>query len=96
MSEEIWIERGKGRTLSINIRLFTDKIAAGGEGVVKNKHAWFKGDVGFRPNPAHGVKSIGDDPIMFNRPEDLVDAILRAAAKQGITILDPGSRDPLT
>jgi len=75
MSEEVWIERMKGRTLSVNVRLFTDKIAAGGEGYVKPRHAWFKGDVGFRPNEAHGLRSIGTEPIMFNRPEDLVAAI---------------------
>lgn len=27
MSDEVWIEKGKGRTLSINVRLFKDKIA---------------------------------------------------------------------
>jgi hypothetical protein len=88
MDEEVWIERGKGRTLSVTIRLFTDKIAEGGEGYVRPGHAWFKGDVSFKPNPAHGVKSIGADPIMFNRPEEVVSAILRAATAQGITILD--------
>lgn len=95
MVDEVWIARGKGRTLSINIRLFTDKIAEGGEGYVKPGHAWFKGDVGFRPNEEHGVRSIGDDPIMFNRPDDLVDAILKAAKAQGVTIFDPKTREPL-
>lgn len=83
MSKEVWIEREEGRTLSINVRLFTDHIADGGEGYVKPGHAWFKGDVGFRPNGAHGIRSIGTEPIMFNRPEDLVDAIIKAAKAQG-------------
>ena len=96
MSEEVHIERNKGRTLSINIRLFTDKIASGGEGYVIPGHAWFKGDVVFKPNDAHSVPGIGDDPIMFNRPEDLVEAIVKAARKQGVTILHPKSREEMT
>jgi hypothetical protein len=92
---EVYIERGKGRTLSVNVRFFTDSIAEGGSGYVKPGHAWFKGDVGFRPNPAHGVPSIGDDPIMFNRPEDLVEAIFRAAKVQGVTLLHPKTRERL-
>lgn len=95
MSDEVWIQRMKGRTLSIQIRLFTDKIAEGGSGFVKPRHAWFKGDVSFMPNEAHGLKSIGDDPIMFNRAEDVVPAILKAAKVQGVTILDPKTRDRL-
>jgi hypothetical protein len=94
-SEEVWIERGKGRTISVNVRLFTDKIAEGGEGYVKPRHAWFQGDVGFRPNEAHGLKSIGSDPIMFNRPEELVSAILKAAKAQGVVVLEPGTGQPL-
>ncbi len=95
MAQEIWIESGKGRTLSINVRLFTDHIAAGGSGHVVPGHAWFKGDVGFKPNEAHGIRSIGTDPIMFNRPEQLVDAIVRAAKVQGVTLLDPATKEPL-
>ncbi len=56
---------------------------------VKPRHAWFKGDVSFRPNPEHALGSIGNEPIMFNRPEDLVDAILKAAKAQGVTLLEP-------
>jgi hypothetical protein len=93
MGKEVWIERGKGRTLSINVRLFTDNIAEGGEGYVKSGHAWFKGDVGFRPNESHGIRSIGTEPIMFNRPEDLVDAIIKAANAQGVTLLDPRTKE---
>lgn len=96
MADEVWIERGKGRTLSINVRLFTDKIATGGDGYVKPRHAWFKGDVGFRPNDPHELTSIGNDPIMFNRPEDLVDAIVRAAKKQGVTLHDPDNGQLIT
>lgn len=96
MSEEVWIERGKGRTLPINVRLFTNQIAQGGGGYVKPGHAWFKGDVGFRPNEGHGVRSIGTEPIMFNRPEDLIGAILKAAESQGVTILDPRTKAPTT
>jgi hypothetical protein len=88
---EVWVEKGKGRTLSINVRLFTDKIAEGGDGYVVPKHAWFKGDVGFRPNAAHELGGIGGDPIMFNRPEDLLSAILKAAEVQGVTLLEPGT-----
>ena len=96
MSQEVWIEKGKGRTLSINVRLFTDKIAKGGEGYVQPGHAWFKGDVGFRPNPKHGIRGAGTEPIMFNKPEDLVDAIIKAAKVQGVTLFDPGSKDRIT
>jgi hypothetical protein len=95
MGDEVFIERGKGRTVSVNVRFFTDHIAEGGEGYVKPGHAWFTGDVGFRPNEAHGIRSIGTDPIMFNKPEDLVGAILKAAATQGITLLDPQTRERL-
>ena len=95
MRDEVWVERGKGRTLSINVRLFTDKIAEKGEGYVVPRHAWFKGDVGFRPNTAHDLRGIGGDPIMFNRPEDLVSAILRAAKAQGVTLVEPGSGEHL-
>jgi hypothetical protein len=96
VSDEVWIERMKGRTLSINIRLFTDKIAEGGDGYVKPRHAWFKGDVGFKPNESHELKSIGSDPIMFNRPEELVEAILKAARAQDVTVLDPRTGDRLS
>jgi hypothetical protein len=72
---EVWIEKGKGRTVQVKIRLFTDKIADGGQGYVRPGQAWFKGDVSFIPNTAHGIGSIGSDPIMFNRPEEVVDAI---------------------
>jgi hypothetical protein len=96
MSGEVWIERGKGRTLSVNVRFFTDHIAKGGEGYVKPGYAYFTGDVGFRPNPAHGIKSIGTEPIMFNRPEELVEAIIKAARAQGVTLLDPKGRTALT
>jgi hypothetical protein len=89
------VEKFEGRTLSINIRLFTDKIAKGGKGHILPGHGWFKGDVGFKPNKAHGIKSIGRDPIIFNRPDDLVNAILRAAEAQGVTILDPKTRERL-
>jgi len=94
-SNEVWIERMEGRTLSVNIRFFTDHIAQGGEGYVRPGHAWFKGDVGFRPNRGHGVKSIGSDPIMFNGPEELLDAILKAAKVQGVTLLDLKTKKPL-
>ncbi len=87
--------RGSGRTLSINVRLFTDHIAEKGAGYVKPGNAWFKGDVGFRPNPAHGVKSIGADPIMFNGTEDLVIAILKAARAQGVTLFEPATKEKL-
>jgi hypothetical protein len=96
MGDELWIKRGEGRTLSVNVRFFTDAIATGGEGYVKPGHAWFKGDVGFRPNKPHGVRSIGTEPIMFNRPEDLLNAILQAAKAQGITLLRPGTGERLT
>ena len=86
----------KGRTISVNIRFFTDKIAEGGDGYVKPRHAWFKGEVGFRVNKAHDLASIGSDPIMFNRPEDLVDAILQAAKVQGVTLLEVGTGARLT
>jgi hypothetical protein len=43
---------------------------------VKKRHAWFMGEVGFRPNPLHELKSIGTQPIMFNHPNELYDAIL--------------------
>lgn len=89
---EVWIEKGKGRMLSVKIRLWTDRIANAGEGYVEQGHAWFAGDVSFIPNPAHDVKSIGDEPIIFNRPEELVDAILKAAKVQGITLLDPRTK----
>jgi hypothetical protein len=93
---EVFVERGKGRTLSVNVRFFTDEIAGSGAGYVKRGHAWFQGDVGFRPNDAHGVKSIGDDPIMFNRPEELVEAILRAAQKQGVVLYNRRTKERLT
>jgi hypothetical protein len=95
MSDEVWIESGSGRTLSINIRLFTDNIASGGKGYVKKRHAWFKGDVGFKPNPQHDLRGIGNDPIMFNDPDVLVAAVIKAATRQGVTLLDPKTRDPL-
>jgi hypothetical protein len=93
---EVWIEKGKGRTLSVNIRFFTDRIAESGGGFVKPGQAWFQGDVGFRPNPAHGIKSIGSDPIMFNSPEELVEAILKAARKQGVTVFNWKTKARLT
>jgi hypothetical protein len=96
MTKGIWVAPQKGRTLSVNVRFFTDKIADGGEGYVEQGHAWFKGDVGFRPNEAHGIKSIGSDPIMYNRPEDLLDAIIKAAQAQGVTLLHPQTKAPLT
>jgi hypothetical protein len=92
---EVWIEKGKGRMLSVKIRLWTDRIATKGEGFVEQGHAWFAGDVSFIPNPAHEVKSIGDDPIIFNRPEELVEAILKAASAQGVTLLDPKTKSTL-
>jgi hypothetical protein len=33
---------------------------------------------------------------MFNRPEDLVDAIFKAAASQGVTIYHPATKQQLT
>jgi hypothetical protein len=75
--------------------LFTDKIAEGGEGYVKPRHAWFKGDVGFRKNDAHSLRPIGSDPIMFNGPEDLLPAILKAAKAQGVTLLELGTGAPM-
>jgi hypothetical protein len=54
------------------------------------------GDVGFRPNPAHQLGGIGGDPIMFNRPEELVEAILRAAKAQGVTLFDRSTKQRLT
>jgi hypothetical protein len=95
MTDEVYIEKGAGRTLSINVRLFTNDIAERGAGFVKPGNAWFKGDVGFRPNKAHGVPSIGSDPIMFNRPEDLVSAIFEAAKAQGVTLFDPATKERL-
>lgn len=95
MTKEVFIEKGSGRTLSINVRLFTDHIAENRDGYVKQGHAWFKGDVGFRPNPAHGVASIGSDPIMFNGTEGLVEAVLKAAKSQGVTLLDPRTKERL-
>jgi hypothetical protein len=95
VSDEVWIPRMKGRTLSIKIRLFTDKIAEGGEGYVKPRHAWLKGDVSFMTNEPHGLKAIGDDPIMFNRAENVVPAILKAAKAQGVTLFDPKTGDRL-
>lgn len=95
MSNEVWVDKGKGRTISINVRLFTDAIAKSGDGYVRQRHAWFKGEVGFIHNPAHELRSIGGDPIMFNRPEDLIDAIYKAARVQGVTILDPETKEVL-
>jgi hypothetical protein len=91
---EVWIEKGKGRMLSVKLRLWTDRIATGGEGYVKPGHAWLAGDVSFIPNPAHSVKSIGDDPIIFNRPDEIVESILKAAKVQGVTLLDPTTKTP--
>lgn len=93
--DEAWFERGQGRMISINVRLVTDKIAEGGSGYVQKRHAWFMGDVGFRPNPKHELKSIGDQPIMFNHPDEFYDAILKAAKSQGVTLLDPRDKKPL-
>ena len=95
MSDEVWIPKMKGRTLFIKIRLFTDKIAEGGDGYVKPRHAWLKGDVSFMPNEPHGLKTIGDDPIMFNGAEGVIPAIYKAAKAQGVTIFDPKSREQL-
>jgi hypothetical protein len=95
VSDEVRIEKGRGRTLSVNVRLFTNGIAQGGEGFVKRGPAWFMGEVGFRPNPPHGVHGPGTEPVMFNRPEDLVSAILQAARAQGVTLLDPKTRERL-
>jgi hypothetical protein len=92
---EVWIQKGKGRMLAVKIRLWTDRIATKREGYVEQGHAWFAGDVSFIPNPAHDVKSIGDDPIIFNRPEELVDAIVKAATVQGVTLFDPRTKTTL-
>lgn len=95
MTSEVWIESGKGRTLSVNVRLFTDGLAEGGSGYVKPRHAWFRGDVGFKPNASHELRGAGRAPIMFNRPEDLIDAIIQAAKAQGVTLFDPRTRERL-
>ena len=96
MTDEVWVERGKGRTLSVNVRLFTDGIAEGGAGYIRKGHAWFMGDVSIRPNDAHGVRTIGDEPIMWNRPEELVEAILKAARSQGVTLFNRRTKEQLT
>ncbi|TMK96670.1 MAG: hypothetical protein E6G40_10550 [Actinobacteria bacterium] len=83
----VYVEKGKGRTLSVNVRLWTNNIADGGEGYVDPGHAWFAGDVGFRSNKAHGISSTSN-PIMFNSPDELVDAIRKAAVAQGVVLMD--------
>jgi hypothetical protein len=96
MANVKWIKRGEGRTLQVKIRLFTDEIAQSGEGYVVPGHAWFMGDVSFIPNPQHGIKGAGTEPIMFNRPEELVEAIIKAAKNQGVTLFERKTKQRLT
>jgi hypothetical protein len=62
---------------------------------VRPRQAWFKGDASFIPNTANGIGSIGSDPIMFNGPEEVVDAIYRAAKVQGVTLFDARTKEQL-
>lgn len=96
MTTEVWVEKGKGRTLSVNVRLFTDGISEKGEGYIRKGHAWFMRDVSIRPNKPHEVPSIGNEPIMWNRPEELVDAIIKAATAQGVTLFHRKTKEQLT
>jgi hypothetical protein len=87
MSKGVYVEPRGGRTLVVNVRLFTNNIATGGEGYIEPGHAWFAGFVAFRRNDAHGVRS-SPDPVAFNSPDELADAIRKAAVMQGITLMD--------
>jgi hypothetical protein len=90
----IFVEQGKGRTLVARVRLWTDGISTGGKGFILPGVGWYSGTIAFAPNQHHGVQS-SPDPATFNSPEELGDALLRAAVDQRVTLLDPKTGHPL-
>jgi len=74
------------RTINISLTLWTDGISAEPGGLVE-KTAWNFGTVRFKPNELHGIS--GQRTVPFNKPQDLWDAVERAAAEAGVTLLDP-------
>jgi hypothetical protein len=92
--EGVFVKAGEGRTLVARVRFWTDQIAAGGEGHVLPGTAWCSGTIDFAPNSAHGITG-NPDPPTFNNPEQLTEALIRAAKAQGVTLLDPSTRSPL-
>lgn len=76
------------KTIKVQINFWTDNIAP--KGYIKPKHCWPSGMVTVPANPAHGIRS--QDPIPFNKFEDLPDAIQQALEEAGVTAYRPGDR----
>jgi hypothetical protein len=75
------------KMIQLQIRFFTDEIAA--DGKILPKHAWDAGMVTVQTNESHGLAK--GQPVPFNSILELPTAIEKQIIKQGI-VLHSGSR----
>ena len=72
------------KMIEIRIRLWTDKIADGGQDTILPKHAWDAGVVLLQRNETHGIAP--KDPLPFNGMADLPSKIEKVLLAEGISI----------
>ena len=81
--EEREAKRGE-KTISLNVRLWTDGIAEK-DGMIVPKHAVAAGEVQIRKNESHSIKPTGK-PVIFNTPMQLLKAIEELLIRERITL----------
>ena len=72
------------KMISLDVRFWTDGIAEE-KGMIVPKHAAAAGVVKLNRNDSHGIKTTAD-PIIFNSPMQLLDAIEKLLIREGITL----------
>ena len=72
------------KMISLDVRFWTDGIAET-QGMIVPKHAVAAGVVKLNRNDSHGIKTT-PDPVIFNTPMQLLEAIEELLIREGITL----------
>ena len=72
------------KMISLDVRFWTDGIAEK-EGMIVPKHAIAAGVVKLNRNDSHGIKTTAN-PVIFNTPMQLLEAIEELLIREGITL----------
>ena len=72
------------KMISLDVRFWTDGIAET-QGRIVPKHAVAAGVIKLNRNDSHGIKTT-PDPVIFNTPMQLLEAIEELLIREGITL----------
>ncbi|MDP9223201.1 MAG: hypothetical protein M3P18_04995 [Actinomycetota bacterium] len=75
------------KTIKVKVVFWTDNIASE-PGAIEPGHAWYSGMAHIEANPAHGIRS-QPNPVPFNNPDELREAIEASLRISGVSIHDP-------